>query len=204
MNMMKKPIFLMQMNRLAAVLQFNPEEDVLLKEYFPPFQYFTDKRFAEVVEHLKNNYDNKFKFPQPADFWTAYRLTKKYQAPSTYKPEPRNDNAKNPLSFAYIQRSFKIQKTIRRQVFGDFIKNHPGKNSEDIEGFSHVIMLNFYSSKITMGEVFDIKNSVWAKKTRAVEQEDEEFWNPSAWGFKVIKKKDIPVALPETNDDLPF
>lgn len=201
---MNQEIFLMQMNRLATALQFDPEEKVLLSEYFPTLKRLGDKRFAEVIEYLRDNYTNKFKFPQPGDFWSAYRSTNKFKAPTTYKPELRDDGAKNPLSLGFIQKSFKIQKAIRRQVFGNFLRDNPDKNSEDIIAFSHTLMFSFYSSKITAGEVFDIKNKKWVEKPRAVEQEDEEYWNPAMWGFKSTNQPATDPDLKEIQEELPF
>ena len=76
-------MFQLQMENLATYLQIEISKKILRDDYWPVVRHYNNKRFADVVNFLKENYEYK-RFPRLSDIKKGYDTTRPPE--NNYKP----------------------------------------------------------------------------------------------------------------------
>jgi len=143
--MIKYDDFEMQMDSLAKYLHQDISQEILKKEYYPVLGRYDIKRFAEVVQWLKENYLKK-QFPRIGDFNEGIKATTKHEE---YKFEGRQpDPTEYSKDFQHIIWALKMMAEIEDSL------HHRGNRD---------IYRNFIDDKMRKHEIYNSVTKKWAK-----------------------------------------
>jgi len=167
-NNLDTAFFKMQMNRIAVLSKSTIEESVLMGEYYKKFKGFTSKRFAEIVEHMVDNW-HYARFPMPADFNDAIKATVK---DTGYKPDPHRRDPNYGKGMQRVLWGFKQMDIIRRMEIPNCDSMPQVKVCYQIQ--------DFWRNMVKEGKVFSVENKKWIDKNNAI---GGKYFNPVEFGL---------------------
>ena len=160
----------MQMNDLGTYLKINIDSAILDKEYYPYFQKFSSKRFAEIVCWVKEHYTffNGYpRFPIISDFRKAAQAT---TIIDTFKPVNKRSNH-IPYTLQPIVDGLKALGTVEKQLIGD--KYNQLSKKQRMKTF-----IPFIREKMKNHEIYNTKAKKWGKHDQQKSMEDKFYFDP--------------------------
>jgi len=161
--MLTEKTFKEQISGMLTYLKTSLTE-LTIKQYYDALQKISDDDFNKAVKYLYSSWKYPH-FPLIADFVAAYKAIKPTE--STYKPQPRDDNAFNPMTqIKEIRFGLKCQDIIKKQllqpIYGSGFDS--GFDCGDKRDKLRVLM----AEKIKANECFSLQNERWGKRENAV------------------------------------
>lgn len=162
--------FRMQIGRLEG-LYGKIDPAMALREYYPIVKGLSPQRFAEIVEHIKNNWDSPKNFPTPAFFVKAKQIT----APLYPEEKPITRKDDNSATNTQWQEFCK-----RWKKAADLMDYFKIQECGDLEN-ARYNMQPFYRDKVSRGLLWSVENKKWVHKKNALGS--GYYWNPAEWGM---------------------
>lgn len=169
--MLDEDLFKMQMKRLAAITRSEISLKLAMDEYYPKFNSYSNKRFAEIIEYLVDTWKYK-NFPSIADFNTARDLTVLDPEFTPSNPNPRDPNYCDAMNG--VLRNFEIMDMIREIK----IPNHRELPAIEICFIIHA----HYTKMAQENKVFSVQTKKWVSLKNAIKG---EYFDPAKMGFPV-------------------
>lgn len=149
---MDKPYFFGKCEELSLSLGIDCPNNLTLNQYYEEFIKLNDKRFDEIIKHLKTN--SKYKrFPLIWDFKESQKATHRE---NTYKqyPEEENDHEEYREFFEGLQKKFSIP---------EYERTNKINNDDDHHHYKKRSVL--FSEKKKANQIYSLKLRKWVDKS---------------------------------------